>query len=72
MQKCKKFREVFKCELEDYWIDSVRGLDVEKFRQDLVESNGQLLAAVREEYGTEGSALVRALTPLPKKKPKPS
>jgi len=72
MQMYAKFQKVFGHCLDDFWLDSVRGLDIEKFDREVVKSEGKFLEVVKERWGREGAAIIRRLGPrrAARKRPK--
>jgi hypothetical protein len=59
-----RFQSTFGVSLHDYWIDNARGLDVEKFRKEVLKSKtGQFLAAVKAKFGKDGVTVVKRLVP---------
>lgn len=68
MAMFSRFQSTFDVSLRDYWIDNVRGLDVDKFRKEVLKINtGQFITAVREKFGKDGVTVVKRL--MPKRKP---
>lgn len=64
MHTFSRFQACFKRSLKDFWIDNVRGLDVEKFDREVVKrSRCSLLVAIKMQWGKEGAAIFKRLIP---------
>lgn len=69
MQLFKRFNDTFGVSLHDYWLDNVRGLDVQKLDADVVQSgNRSFMAAVKADWGTDGVAVIKRLMPKAKRR----
>jgi len=64
MKEAKNFKAAFKRPLHDFWINNVRGFDIQRFCDEMLEAcHGSLVKAVRAEYGDEKAALIKRLVP---------
>lgn len=70
MQMFRRFQECFGASLNKYWIDSVNGLNVDKFATEVVKHRAGprgLVGAIRSKFGGEGVTIFKRLTPKTKK-----
>jgi len=65
MEYFHAFAEVFDRNLDEFWINSVRGFDHEGFARAMIrkQTRGKLVDAVRAEHGDEAAQLLRKLVP---------
>jgi hypothetical protein len=69
MQMFKRFNDTFGVSLRDYWIDNAKGLDVDKFSREVLNTGGnKLLASVKAQFGRNGVTVIKRLLPKPKRR----
>lgn len=73
MQMFSRFQTVFGVSLRDFWLDNAKGLDVDKFRKQVLKTNsGQFITAVRNQFGKDGVTVVKRLMPKQKARRQPA